>query len=428
MPETVASLLPPRQTTKTPTVGDLLGRLFAVPQRPPGPPVPLADVPPESTFDKGLQFFLGALGLPAGYDTSRRYDPHVAGELLGMALPLGIGAGNELRAAVNELKAAKGIKAFHGSPHDFDAFSTAKIGTGEGAQSYGHGLYFAENEGTARSYRDSLAHGDQLTVRLPNGQVLAGDAIDDIGLDATRFLEIGRHDAGQFPHNTTYYAKRAADRAASGLKGAAARNEAVKARIDEWAGARVGYEPIKGRMYEVNINADPAHLLDLEKPLHQQSQRVQDAVHQAYVNAGQPVTHTGWDAVFEGDTEPFQKFARARDARQYIKDVRAAGGRIFPRRGFRGQTGQTAYETLGEAVGNEAASAALRQSGVPGLKYLDQGSRAAGRGTYNLVVFDDNLVTILKKYGIALPVIEGLRRQAAQQGGVVDLSGVRGPS
>ena len=41
------------------------------------------------------------------------------------------------------------ITAYHGSPHSFDQFDLSKIGTGEGAQSYGSGLYFAENEGTA---------------------------------------------------------------------------------------------------------------------------------------------------------------------------------------------------------------------------------------------------------------------------------------
>ncbi|MGL4556087.1 MAG: hypothetical protein ACRCV5_01190, partial [Afipia sp.] len=50
----------------------------------------------------------------------------------------------------------KGIRAFHGSPHDFDRFDVSKIGTGEGAQAYGHGLYFAESEGVAKSYRDKL--------------------------------------------------------------------------------------------------------------------------------------------------------------------------------------------------------------------------------------------------------------------------------
>ena len=44
---------------------------------------------------------------------------------------------------------------YHGSPHTFDAFDASKIGTGEGAQAYGHGLYFAESPGVAESYIDS---------------------------------------------------------------------------------------------------------------------------------------------------------------------------------------------------------------------------------------------------------------------------------
>jgi hypothetical protein len=38
------------------------------------------------------------------------------------------------------------IRAFHATPHKVDKFTTAKIGTGEGAQAYGWGLYFAESE------------------------------------------------------------------------------------------------------------------------------------------------------------------------------------------------------------------------------------------------------------------------------------------
>ena len=45
---------------------------------------------------------------------------------------------------VEEAKDLPPIEAYHGSPYEFDAFDMGKIGTGEGAQSYGHGLYFAE--------------------------------------------------------------------------------------------------------------------------------------------------------------------------------------------------------------------------------------------------------------------------------------------
>ena len=50
----------------------------------------------------------------------------------------------------DENKNQQGITAYHGSPHEFDQFDTSKIGTGEGAQSYGHGLYFAEHEPIAK--------------------------------------------------------------------------------------------------------------------------------------------------------------------------------------------------------------------------------------------------------------------------------------
>ena len=46
------------------------------------------------------------------------------------------------------------------------------------------------------------------------------------------------------------------------------------------------------------------------------------------------------------------------------------------------------------------ASEALREAGIPGIRYLDAGSRASG-DTSNHVIFDANTIEILRKYGIA---------------------------
>ena len=54
---------------------------------------------------------------------------------------------------------AKGIRAWHGSPHDFDKFDINKIGTGEGAQGQGHGLYFASDKPSAQWYADTYGGG-----------------------------------------------------------------------------------------------------------------------------------------------------------------------------------------------------------------------------------------------------------------------------
>jgi hypothetical protein len=49
------------------------------------------------------------------------------------------------------------IRAYHGTPHKVDKFTAEKIGTGEGAQAYGWGLYFAENKAVAEGYQRNLA-------------------------------------------------------------------------------------------------------------------------------------------------------------------------------------------------------------------------------------------------------------------------------
>jgi hypothetical protein len=47
--------------------------------------------------------------------------------------------------------------AYHGTPHDFDQFSLDAIGTGEGAQAFGWGLYFAGRRAVSEWYRNTLA-------------------------------------------------------------------------------------------------------------------------------------------------------------------------------------------------------------------------------------------------------------------------------
>lgn len=46
--------------------------------------------------------------------------------------------------------------AWHGSPHKFDSFSTDHIGSGEGAQAYGWGLYFTETQAVGEYYKNVL--------------------------------------------------------------------------------------------------------------------------------------------------------------------------------------------------------------------------------------------------------------------------------
>ena len=82
------------------------------------------------------------------------YGIPVAGVVAGPALK-GVSAAG--RAWLKSLTAAdEPLKAFHSSPHDFNKFILEKIGTGEGAQAYGWGLYFAENPEVAKYYRETF--------------------------------------------------------------------------------------------------------------------------------------------------------------------------------------------------------------------------------------------------------------------------------
>ena len=254
-----------------------------------------------------------------------------------------------------------GIKAYHGSPHDFDKFDLSKIGTGEGAQAYGHGLYFAENEGVAKSYRDTLSKDPVLTIRTAKGKI-QGPALDDVDMEATRFLELGERDAGQFKHNTLYYAKKAAERAN--------RPDVVERLSAYGPNVSVGYERAPGRMYEVDINTTPDRLLDWDAPIAQQPIEVRNIANTLQNMGKLPADATGKD-VWQGMRSP----------------------RIAQDMGYKNWSTSGPAEYLSKVVD------------IPGIQYLDQGSRAAGTGSRNYVIFDDSLINILRKYGILAPLM-----------------------
>ena len=250
--------------------------------------------PYEPTVWKAIRMLAGLIGAD---------DPQ--SQAMGAATT-GVPVKNAVADAVSRLSGKVPIKAYHGSPHDFDKFSSAKIGTGEGAHAYGHGLYFAENEATAEAYRKSLSRH----VTPPE--------VRDSGLPG-----------GLFAINR--------DR------------------------VRRGLDPVRpGKTYEVNIHADPESLLDWDAPLSQQSEKVRQ-----------------WVA-----TDPVAQ-----------RRIASASGE---------HTGSTLYRSLADAGANER----LKQAGIPGIKYLDQGSRIAGEGTRNYVMFDDSLIDILRKWGL-LPAAVG---------------------
>lgn len=278
-----------------------------------------------------------------------------------------------------------GIRAYHGSPHSFDKFSMDKIGTGEGAQAYGHGLYFAENEAVADSYKQSIRRNSEELRRIAEREGgLSGDAaemlsyqfsMDDFhGKGFDKWLEDLKksRDDGMLPMRS----KKAID-------------EIINRSVEASDAVRVMKNP--GSMYEVNINANPDDFLDWDAPLSAQSQSVQDAF--VGINAGD-------DALLREilDTSPEGMMMQG----MMPNAKGSAAYRTLMERGFEdGAVGLNLPAGNPMKPADKWASERLRKAGIPGIKYLDAGSRGTDAATRNFVVFDENLINIVKKYGIA---------------------------
>ena len=245
------------------------------------------------------------------------------------------------RAIAEIAPKAEGFVAYHGSPHTFDQFDASKIGTGEGAQAYGHGLYFAENEGVAKSYRDNLS-GYKVAGNDPSdGEAYAIQALQAANGDPRKALALHQRE-------------KAANPGWDFPEGAAT--------LRSWAEHGVPDIQSPGSMYQVRINADPNDFLDWDKPLSEQSADVQ------------------------------RKLMNHPQAHKFSPDAQGASlyesQRLVP----------------GDFTDKPQASRELQGLGIPGIKYLDQGSRGAGDGSRNFVVFDPRIVDIMKRYGVAAPV------------------------
>jgi hypothetical protein len=81
--------------------------------------------------------------------------------------------------------------------------------------------------------------------------------------------------------------------------------------------------------------------------------------------------------------------------------------------------GEGFQQALGKATARDVAvSQALQKAGVPGIRYLDAGSRGAGEGSRNTVVFDPTSMEVIRRYGVA-----GLLGGAAAAGSRVGADG-----
>jgi len=294
-----------------------------------------------------------------------------------------------------------GITAWHGSPHRFERFRTSQIGTGEGAQAYGHGLYFAQNPETGKWYRKwTSPHVGLNPVINVGNRTIAWRQLPE-GSDERRAMN------NLIVGGTTRTPKQTLDALEQTTGEFAATDHAAARVIRKWM--EEGDVSINtGYLYEVDIPDEAiSRMLDWDKPLIEQSEDIQKFFSDAGLH----------------DPEAQIKLTRVNDELAEIEGTRSAGGIGFvdnvklERRANElavekrfltanlEQEGSVAYSLLARKEGGypphdvrrdfPAASATLNAAGIPGIKYYDGPSRAAQEGTSNFVVFDENLPKII---------------------------------
>lgn len=130
----------------------------------------------------------------AGFDASTAREPQI--EVSGAAERAELGAGG-LRAAGSA--AIKKLYQWHGAAVDFDAFDPAYMGTGEGWQAFGWGLYFTDLPTTAEHYRqvalESMALRQEGIILKPLNDMLEQLSLEVTGVQVAGFL-VGEKIAG----------------------------------------------------------------------------------------------------------------------------------------------------------------------------------------------------------------------------------------
>ena len=237
---------------------------------------------------------------------------------------------------------------YHGTPHDVARFSTQHIGTGEGNQAFGWGLYFSQSEDVAEWYRQKLTGDREYDPDY-------GEQEDD------NFLRIdGKVISLKTPCNQLTPLQRAA------IDWWFAGRSRFRA-IEEIEQAMESFAPEKRDLQAYKQYAEELEILQHTEDFHHRVRQVAGNRYSVHIkpNDNQFLL---WDVPISQQTD-------------YVK------GHLGD---ISNETGKQFYQRLTKERGSQkAASEYLDQLGIPGIRYLDGHSRYKGEGHYNYVVFDD---------------------------------------
>jgi hypothetical protein len=305
------------------------------------------------------------------------------------------------RLMPNEMRVFQGGPNLYGPdvPGTKPGLDSSKIGTGEGAQVYGHGHYLAENPGVGRGYKTSTSYAD---IKRKFLSELPQDADFDEAIDLAESGAFG--DSGK-----RFIEALAADDWLGFDYPSQAISAALGKNIDNWdpSAALTKARENLGHLYEYDLPDETiAKMLDWDKPLSEQTPEVLDALgfsrrtekeindealrlmEEGNALSGRP---GGWLDIPETK-------ARIDSLNDELNRVPPAdvSGESYYRSGGQGGAFDI-MSKMGAGSDPQVLSRQLREAGIPGIRYLDQGSRSGGKGTSNFVLFDDDAAKLLAR-------------------------------
>jgi len=250
------------------------------------------------------------------------------------------------------------LDVYHGTPHTFPPtprnplgeFDASKIGTGEGAQSFGYGIYTAENPAVAKEYAKNLSNADKMNQGRLNAHANAQRLAELTGspeyaADDIRFV---------LESNPDHEQKKLLTETLKFLESGDYQKPLENA----------------GNLYKIDLPDEKiATMLDWDKPMAEQRNLI-EKMRKALIGEDSPLSNV-------------QQF----ELNDFLSDkVR-----------MRNLSPQSIVD-----LNNPKIVKRLSEAGIPGVKYLDQFSKEVGKGTRNFVVFpsEEKSMTILERNGM----------------------------
>jgi hypothetical protein len=289
-----------------------------------------------------------------------------------------------------------GAITYHGSPHKFDRFKHEFMGSGEGAQAYGWGTYLADNPDVAGMY--------QKTVK-PKGLERLQSRLDFAKINNNHEqIAHFQKQIDEFPISSNLYEVDLPDEQIGKMLDWDAplseQPEAVKKLFNQYADdiPELGKRNPKGDFVKTDLIEEDLILTAENDSRLYNKPEVFRAIEKYKQNPADMTTRRRLIRYFDDypyDHDSYPNFLAEREAEYAGSNTGELYKRIAAKIGKHDPNAVLQTDELSD--GQRILSEALNAEGIPGIKYWDGGSRQAGSGTRNYVVFDEDIMTILKR-------------------------------